>query len=284
MKLSLFLLSNENLMNHPLRLLAASSALLLSAAGIASASTVILWDMTDLWQYPGNEPAAAPTPVTHPPAIVPDGVIATDIIRGPGIGESRLQYGFSGTGWHSGVTNVPATLGSAMANGNYFEVSFSVQAGYQLSFGALDYRIRRSATADGRTTESLWQFSFDGFDTVAGSFGQYSMAPGTGGGNGVTVPTVDLSNIVSLQDLAGGTTVTMRLYAFDTATPASVTTSGNTFGFGRALTTAGAVIDEDIPTGGPVFTVTVIPEPSTYALMFGGIVLAGALLLRRRKG
>jgi hypothetical protein len=270
-------------MTPPLRSLVASSALLVSAAGLASASTVILWDMTDVMKYPGIEPASAPTPVTHPPAIVPAGVTASDIIRGPGIGESRLQYGFSGTGWHSGVSGVPASLATAMANNNYFEVSFTVQPGYQLSFEALDYRIRRSATDNGRTTESLWQFSFDGFDTIAGSFGQYSMAPGTGAGNGISVPTVDLSSIVTLQDLAAYTTVTMRLYAFDTATPVSVTSSGNTFGFGRALTTGGVVVDENIPTGGPVFTVSIIPEPSTYALIFGGIFLAGALLLRRRK-
>jgi hypothetical protein len=276
-------------MNAPLRRLTASAALLVSTAAITSASTVIVWDMGDEWQYPGNEPAAAPTPATHPPAFVPTGISATDIIRGPGIGESRLQYGFSGTGWNSGTlvpgtTNAaPASLATAMANGNYFEVSFTVQPGYELSFEALDYRVRRSATADGRTTESIWQFSFDGFDTIAGNFGQYSMAPGTGAGNGITIPTVDLASVVALQNLAADTTVTMRLYAFDTATPASVTSAANTFGFGRAKNTSGVIIDPNLPEGGPIFTVTVIPEPSTYALVFGGLSLLVIVAARRRR-
>ncbi len=259
--------------------LAASGLFLFVSTGLAS---LVVWDMTDEWQYPGNSPADAPTPQTHPPAIVPTGVSASDFTRGPGLTATRLHHGFSASGWNNSAGG-PSTLSSAMADGNWFEVSFTVDPGYELSFLSLDYRTRRSATADGRTAEQVWQYSFDGFDTVAGSFGQFSMAPGTGTGNGITLPTVDLSGIIDLQNLVGGSTVTMRLYAHDSENPASATTGGNTFGFGRASNTSGVTVDPDLPEGGPVFEVAIIPEPGTYALFAGLVVLSGVFFLRRHR-
>ena len=226
-------------------------------------------------------------PTSLAPTQVPNGIQVSNITRGPGLSPNNLNYGFSSNGWNNptgeGGANVEATLESAIAQGNYYELSFTVDPGYTLSLLTLDYRHRRSTTATSGTRLGSyeWQYSFDGFATDGTAFFIGAFAPDEGPGDGVTHPTIALSEVAAFQELPEGTELTMRLFAFG-ATP----TATNTFAFGRALSNLsgfqGEILDPNLPTGGPVFGVSVIPEPSTYAFMVGGLVLAFAIRRRLR--
>lgn len=272
---------------------------LLSLATCAQAQ--ILWyDLT------GLSGTTAPTQ-SGLPSTVP-GLSGTPIIRGPGLAPSPLANGFSANRWQNPASSYQPgspSLANAIARGDYFEFSLSVEPGYIASLTGLEAWMRRSALNAAMNFQ--WQFSLDGFATpgtpipVVGSiwtdlgvtntsFYQYlGRTSGTDPGNvqlydwvlkdipgrpntttsvGDPIPLIDLSGISELQNLSGGTTITFRLYGWGNDS----TADSNTVAFGRV--------------NGPRISgmVTVVPEPSFLSLMALGVGLAGLRSLRRKAG
>jgi hypothetical protein len=243
----------------------------------------ILWyDLT------GLSGTTAPAQSGNPATVT--GISGTPITRGPGVYPSPLANGFSALRWQNpNSTNSPGSpsLADAIARGDFFEFSLTVDAGYVASLTGIEAWMRRSAL--NAPMNFQWQFSFDGFATsgtpipVVGttwtalgvtntSFFQYlGRVSGTDPGNvqmydwvlkdvpgrpntttsvGDPIPLIDLSGIAALQNVSGGTTITFRLYGWGNDS----TVDSNTVALGRV--------------NGPRISgfVTVIPEPSTVSL------------------
>lgn len=281
---------------------AALAALCASWLGISvSAQTILRYDLTS--NTAGDPPESSPATTIAP------GLAANDLVRGEGLRTAGLGRGFSADAWNNAnewsdaPTNtipkdvVDPTRENAIAEDNFFQFSFTVQPGFTASLSTMDHAMRRSAAPAPSFFE--WQYSFDGFATPGttlvpqgeqwDSFGwdqehfRYLgratttgtaedfnyMTTSTGAqGDGNQMPTFDLTGFVDLQDIPGGTTVTFRLYGW------GADRDSRTVAFGR---------EANNEFGGPMLTGTVIPEPSTYALLFGIGVLGIALVVRRRR-
>ncbi len=247
-----------------------------------------------------NEPLA-----TRAPTTIAEGLASDGLLRGPGVDNTNLTNGFSANNWHvgdGGDSPLPSR-DIAIANGEWIGLNVSVLPGYTASLSTLDISLRRSAL-NGPMFFEL-QYSLDGFATAGTTVvdftyrgrssgtntdtsfnpeeymkfgvpdpndpGAFELPPDLAGQSGNTtdpgnpMPTFDLSAFSDLQEMAAGTEVTFALFAWGNAN----TTNTNTVAFGRLV--------------GPDLGGTVIPEPSTYALLFGASVLGAVVLLRRRR-
>lgn len=227
----------------------------------ASAATIVDYNLTGLT-------AAAP-PDTVAATTVAAGVSADLLSRGPGILPNGLTNGYSSNSW---------TLGSsealAIANGDFYQWGFDVDATHTVSVSNFDTNLRRSAIA--APSNFLLYVSLDDFataGTLAASFMYLGRSSGTAGsptpyqwmttdtpgqGDGNPISTQDLSGVALLQNIAPGSSVTFRLYAWgDTAGAADT----NTVALGRVQ--------------GPLLsgTITEIPEPASLILCFTLTVL-----------
>lgn len=221
------------------------------------------------------------------PSLVVEGLSAAPVIRGPGIEPSALQRSISSKGWNNinegtpEVERLDPTRENALATGDFFEFSITVQPGYVGSLEALDHMLRRSAYWGPRFYE--WQYSFDGFATpgttiipqgtiwtdlgwteshfeyrgrtggseVLASNYNYMLEPVDGEGGGSRMPTFDLTGISALQNIPGGTTVTFRLYGW-AGSGNTGASSTNSVAFGR---------DNPDHDGGPILSGSVIVDP-----------------------
>jgi hypothetical protein len=183
-----------------------------------------------------------------------EGVTGLDLTRGPGINAAGLTNGFSANNWTPGADNPSRSV--AIANGDYFQFGLSVDPDHTASLATLDLSLRRSAT-NGPMNYEL-QASLDGFATEGILVSEFTYLGRTSGGNspdpnpiltdpfyymtndlaarpnavtspGDAIPTIDLSTIGALQDLAAGATVTFRLFAWGNANTAIT----NTVALGR---------------------------------------------------
>lgn len=162
------------------------------------------------------------------------------VTRGGGLTASTLSNGFSSSGW-----NVGGTLSSAQTDGDYLQLSFVVPTGSLVSLSAIDANFRRSASGTGPNT-FLWQYDIGGgFFDIGSSFTYTGTLD-----SGEAQPTVDLSGIGALQNLASGTNVSLRLLG------AGATNTGATFALGR-------LPGDDLALSG---TVVSVPEPASLAL------------------
>lgn len=224
-------------------------------------------------------------PETWSASTVAPGLTADPLSRGPGIVGAALGTGFSADHWNStnGTPSETATLANAIATGDYFQFGLTVSAGYEASLSTLDLSLRRSAVSSPNNFQ--WQYSLDGFATSGIDFADFQYwgrnsgtAPGNvtpyqwmttdtpGQGNGNPLSTLDLTGISAFQNIAGGTTITFRLYAW--GRDSNPGTDSNTLAMGRI--------------NGPTFggTVSLVPEPSALAL--AGLGMSLALIFRRR--
>jgi hypothetical protein len=189
--------------------------------------------------------------VTLPAAPTPSGVTGLDMSRGAGLTGAGLTNGYSSSGWTG------TDLASAQAANDYHEFGFTLDATHTASLSKLDMTMRRGA-ADGPNTFEVLA-SFDNFAT-AGIVVPFNLSQttftymGRADGDAPTpdpsldtpffymtndqpgrpnttfsstdpIPTIDLSGIAQLQNIAAGTTVKFRLYGW------GATTETGTFGF-----------------------------------------------------
>jgi hypothetical protein len=226
------------------------------------------------------------------------GTSALPLSFGPGLAAAGLNNGFSAQNW----TNSTADGGiidrsRAIAMGDYIQFGFELDGSHEASLSTLDLSLRRSA-ANGPMNFEI-QVSLDDFATAgttvtpafqyrgrtSGSAAEpnptltnpfiYMTADTPGRPNAVSspsdpIPTVDLSSIGLLQDIAPGTTVTFRLFGWGDG--AAGAANSNTIGFrvnGPRVT--GFVTAASGGSG-------TVPEP-TSAIMAG--LFAALLGLRR---
>lgn len=231
-------------------------------------------------------------PATWTATTTAGGVAALDMSRGGGLVAAGLANGFSSDHWgvdNGGTWAGNASYADALANNDYFQWGFTVDANHKVSLSTLDLAMRRSAVAAPDRYELY--ASIDGFASAgtqiaswtylgrssgtAGTTTSYqwmtSDTPGQNAGNPIS--TQDLTGAALLQDIAPNTSVMFRLYGWydGTGGPAS----SNTVALGRSSAT------DPITSGGPSLggTVSLVPEPASMGL----VGLGGGLLAARRR-
>jgi hypothetical protein len=243
-----------------------------------------------------NNGASIPL-VTLPATPTPTGVTGLQMVRGSG-----LSDGGSGRGLTNGYYGQSWTIGgdaaTAIANNDYYEWGFTLDASHKASLSALDLWVRRQL-ADAPTSFEV-QASLDNFATapiVLNDFTYmghvdgdaptpdpsldtpfYYMTNDQAGRPDMTfspsdpIPQINLSSIAALQNIAAGTTVKFRLYGWN------ATTDTGQFGF----RINGPKLTGIISSVSGVGSGAAVPEPST--LLLASVCAIFFAAGRRRQG
>jgi hypothetical protein len=204
------------------------------ASGPTGPATVLNYDL--------NGTVAAATNVSQQATKVAAGATSLPLTIGPGVAGAGLNHGFAANNW----TNVTADGGTidlnrAVAMGDYFQFGLTLDGSHEASLSEVDLSLRRSAT-NGPMNFEL-QVSLDGFATAGTTVSNFQylgrtsgsaadpnpvltdefryMTNDTGGRPDAVsapsdpIPSIDLTSLGILQDIAPGTTVTFRLYAWN---------------------------------------------------------------------
>jgi hypothetical protein len=211
----------------------------------ANAATLLSWDTSGI-------PGGVDSPTTLASNFNATNIGASNLLAGSGLlplspnDSGRFQF----TSW-----NTDGILANAMSNGDYLEFTITADAGYHFTLNTIDVYWRNRAG----TTPA--------YDLVlVGSHNNYDSAVATmampEGNAQQSFTNVDISSITPSEL----TSVTLRLAVLGVDNldrPISLTGNGS---------------NPELLIDG---TVSVIPEPSTLALL--GIALGAAALMRRRK-
>lgn len=175
------------------------------------------------------------------------------LTRGAGAAASSATNSFRTTGFQNN--------GISTANTDYFQVVVRANTGYTLSLSGIAANFAGTTSYSASPGVSMqWAYSLDGTNfTLIGS-------PSSRIGNGSS--TFDFSGVSALQSVGSTTSITLRYYASGQT---------NTGGWGFISSANDAY---GLQLNG---TVTAIPEPSTYAAIFGALALAGVVVHRRRQ-
>ena len=199
---------------------------------------------------------------------------ANMITRGTGAAASAAVNSFRTQGFKND--------GISTANTDYFQVTLTSEAGYELSLSTLDARFDGTSTffaSPGVTSQ--FAYSLDGTNfTLIGSPQIFSAAPSI-------LAQINLTSISDLQNIGAGTTVTLRYYASGQTTTggwgfqSGATIGNNGLAIGGSIVPSGkrsncAVCAWDNPTtwlpvGVPVSTdiVTIRPNDIVYNTISG---------------
>lgn len=222
-----------------------TSLLLLVLAGIANAQLTS-------WQFgipaTNGDEASVPATYTNPH------LTSAPLSRGAGLVASGFVRGFSAVDF-----TLSGTKADAIANGDYYQTSFTVQAGYTASVYNIDAHLRRSSTAAANAYR--WMYSLDGTNFT--DIGTADVAFTTSTADGDDQTSITASSTPALQNLPANTTVTLRLYLWG----ATTATSAISFGRFAADNTA-----PSLSIGGRV---TPVNASSLVAWQFGNPASAG---------
>jgi len=176
------------------------------------------------------------------------------VSRGPNINQATLANAFSSSGWDS------------TDGGEYFQFGFEIAPGYTADLSQALLGLRSSNTGPGDIA-LFTDFAGDGFTTAIDNY----TLPGGSGASAFLNVTSSLSDFT---DVTG--TILFRLLKTSeiSANGGSIGGTG-TFAFAR-FSDEGTLIPGQISG-----TVSQVPEPGTYALIAGALVL-GFVLIRRR--
>ena len=235
------------------KIISMAAILALACAASAQAAVLVGFKLTGM--------PTSPTPTSAAATTVDTNLTAAPLTRGAGLTPSGLANGFSASDWNIATTS----FADAQAAGDFYQLSFSVQPNATASLSSIDSVLRRSSGA--AVPNFQFAYSFDGFATQAnaGSSFTFNIADS----NGAIAPSVDLTSVTALQNIAGGTTVTLRLLAYGS------TTTTSTLAIGRQSSVAGSGVANDLAINGT----TAVPEPTTLAV----VALAGTTLALRRR-
>lgn len=212
-------------------------------AGVASANAQLI-----TWNTFGN----AGTETSETSASNSVYLTSSDLILGSGLPGASNANRFGSNNWFdTGNTGAGSTLAEAIAGNNYIQFTVTPLSGSAFTPTSFVFNWERSGTGPGSVT---LRSSADSYSSDLGSLTGLSASLTTG--NSITI--TGLTNLT--------TATTFRLYGY------GATATSGTGGFD---TSSNAV---NVQLNG-----TAIPEPSTYAAIFGAVVLGGAVWHRRRQ-
>lgn len=204
---------------------------------------VLVWGQVLSWNFNGAAGSEASIAVTTKDA----NLTTSAVTRGAGVAAAALANAFSSSGW-----NV-ATQALAISGNKYFQFTVNAASGYQVSLSTLDVFFRRSSTGP---NTFQWQYSRDGFATAGTDLGtNISYTATTTGGDALAQ--LSLAGISALQNVAGSTTITFRLFGWGASAAAG------TFAFGRPATASLSIGGTVTPVSGTTPTVSATPSSLT---------------------
>ncbi len=176
---------------------------------------------------------------------------------------------FSFTDWSTGATTGTDTFTGGIALTEYYEFTITPVAGYTVTLTSISFVVQRSGTG-------IRQYSVrSGLDGYASNLSA-SISPSNadlsvvGGNVFQVVDTTTLAEAGSTVTLTSGyveltTATTFRLYGFNAEA------SGGTFSVDSVAIFGSSAVDP-----------SAVPEPSTYAVILGGLACAAVAMRRRR--
>jgi hypothetical protein len=190
--------------------------------------------------------------------------------------------------------NISTVETGALAYENAF--AYATSGALNTAFADGDYSMQINTSGG---LQNITLFSLTG--SVYPNVPEITGATWSGGKLFISDPTQAYTlNFTAFSGMGGGDKIMLGIDdVFDTSSTSSVTSfiiPANSFTFGQ--TTSGElnfakVIDTDTSIAGATgftayvsilsFQIQVIPEPSTYAAIFGGLALAGVMIHRRRR-
>jgi hypothetical protein len=214
---------------------------------------MLVWGQILTWNF--NGAAGNETTVTSTTKDV--NLNAGTLSRGSGVVATALANAFSSSTW-----NV-ATEALAISGNRYLQFTVSAASGYQVSLSTLDAWFRRSSTGP---NAFQWQYSLDGFASTGIDIGTNISYTATTS-NGDAQAQINLAGISGLQNIAAGTTITIRLFGW------GASAAGGTFALGRPANPASSLSIGGTVTaisGGTTPTIAVAPSSlSGFATVTG---------------
>ena len=176
--------------------------------------------------------------------------------RGSGITATSLSGGYSSSNW------IDANEANAITNNRYYQCTISANTNFKVSLSTLDSKLRRTSTGP---NAYIWRYSTDGTNFIdIGSSVSFTTTTSTGD----VQPQISLSGIAALQNVASGTVITLRLYAWGGA-------AAGTLAFGTGNVNSLAFGGTVAPGGSSTPTLTVNP----ITLNFPNIQVGGSTTL-----
>ncbi len=243
---------------------------LLAIARPVAADVVAGWDFNTLT---GGAAKWGPSPFA--PTTTAANLSYVGLTRGPAVSTgatgstgAAAAAAWGGNTWFGGTAS-PDSLDNAITRGAYVTFSLTASDGYSLSLSDVAaYNVRRSNTGP---SLGQWQYQIG-----SGSFANIGSAitwGSTTSASGNAQTSISLSGISPLQSVSAGSTVTFRIVNYNTGTAGS---SGGTWYLNDPTKTAA----NDFVINGAV---SLVPEPSTYAMALAGLACGGYSLFRRRR-
>ncbi len=187
---------------------------LLLIVALLSVTSQVTWGQVLLTQWTFTNPASTWGASPLAPTDSNANLVIGGLTRGSGLTTQVTSAGtaWGGAGYQDGISQASQTQASAIANGNFFTFTITAAPGFSVSLDNIAaHNIRRSASGPDKY---IWQYSLDGtnFNDIGTAF-IGGMGNTNSGGNPRTA--VDLSGIAALQGVPSGTTITIRVPAWN---------------------------------------------------------------------
>jgi hypothetical protein len=227
-----------------------------------------------------------------PAAPTPTGVTSLALVRGAGLANSGLTNGFAASSW-----TVGGDAATAVANNDYYEWGFTLDAAHKASLSALDLWAYRNL-ADAPTNFEV-QVSLDNFATAGTVVSDFTYKGHVDGDTPAPDPSLDtpfyymandlagrpnttfspsdplseinLSTVAALQNIPAGKTVRFRIYGWGANADAA------TFGFRMIGPQVTGIVSAISGLGSGA----AVPEPGT--LLLAAICTTFLTAIRRRR-
>lgn len=192
--------------------------------------------------------------------------VSTDVdgssVAGTFTGSAGVGFTSNNARFVVNTTGSTALGANTPPGGSYFEFTIAPGAGQQLALETLSFNFGGSGENNGTFTANLaLRSSEDGFASNVGSVVSTPVvATSTALNPTYTSGSISLTALAPVTDSTAG--LTFRLYVWD-----------------NSNTSPQAVRIDDVILNA---TVSAIPEPSTYAVVIGGLALSATALRRRR--
>lgn len=220
------------------------ASLLASALFVGLSATAFSQELILTYDFTGEDGDQISTAAS----MLGEGIAAGTVSRGGGLIPNTGANSLNSRGWNS-----------LESESDYVSIQFTVEPGFSLDL--TEFQIRTSASPSGPGHLGLF-YSGDDFTENLHTINQP---------DGNLDSEINLSSLTELTD-----EVEFRIVAL------SDTRADGTTGIHSAGTFRLANYIDGVDTGGIHFHGTVIPEPSTCAVLLGVFVLMGAMLCRRR--